>query len=232
MVAVNTRGRTISHNFPHGRAGFQSRGARDIATSSCHETLTIRKVRRLNSGEAVRSRTPPSCSFGSGKLSPPIYIGPKADTTHLTQASSSSSGNGNQASSSASGGGSSSPVVITTAILSTMISSGANNQQTTIVSSFLTTITQNPQQSGSGNNTNSTNKTTTSSSTRPLSTAPDDATAGGGGPSGAPVPGQSGGGGIYGPDDGYTSSVVGLGANMFLGSLTALVAGGLLVLRW
>ena len=45
------------------------------------------------------------------------------------------------------------------------------------------------------------------------------------------MPGQSGAGGIYGPDDGYTSSVIGLTANMFLGSLVALVAGGILVLR-
>jgi len=45
------------------------------------------------------------------------------------------------------------------------------------------------------------------------------------------MPGQSGGGGVYGPDDSYTSSVMEFGANMFLGSLAALVAGGLLVLR-
>ena len=44
------------------------------------------------------------------------------------------------------------------------------------------------------------------------------------------MPGQTGGGGIYGPDDGYTSSVVGFSANVFLGFLTALMAGGLLVL--
>jgi len=114
-----------------------------------------------------------------------------------------------------------------------MIGFGPDRQPTTVVSSILTIITQNPQPSGSGNNTNPTNNSTstTSSSTRPLSTAPNDATAGGGGPNGAPMPGQSGGGGVYGPDDGYISSVMGLTANMFLGSLAALVAGGLLVLH-
>ena len=40
-----------------------------------------------------------------------------------------------------------------------------------------------------------------------------------------------GGGGIYGPDDGYTSSVMGLTANTFMGFLAALVAGGVLVLH-
>jgi len=45
------------------------------------------------------------------------------------------------------------------------------------------------------------------------------------------MPGQSGGGGIYGPDDNHISSVMGLTVNLFLGYLTALVAGGLLVLR-
>jgi hypothetical protein len=120
-------------------------------------------------------------------------------------------------------------VVVTSTILSSIVSTGQNNQQTTFLSSIVTVITQNPQPTG--NNTNQTNHTSTSTSTTPLSTAPDDVTIGGGGPSGAPVPGQTGGGGIYGPDDGYTSSVMGLTYNMFLGSLTALVAGGLLVLR-
>lgn len=45
------------------------------------------------------------------------------------------------------------------------------------------------------------------------------------------MPGQTGGGGIYGPDDNYTSSVMGLTANMFLGTLVTLIAGGILVLR-
>ena len=45
------------------------------------------------------------------------------------------------------------------------------------------------------------------------------------------MPGQTGGGGIYGPDDGYTSSVMGSTANVFLGSLMALVVGGILVLH-
>lgn len=121
-------------------------------------------------------------------------------------------------------------MVVTSTILSTIISTGSNRQQTTFVSSILTSFIQSPQPTG--NNTNPTNNTSArSSSTRPLSTAPGDVTIGGGGPSGAPVPGQSGGGGIYGPDDGYTSSVMGLTANMFLGFLTALVAGGLLVLH-
>lgn len=125
-------------------------------------------------------------------------------------------------------------MVITSTILSTLVSLGPSRQPTTIVSSILTVITQNPQPSGSGNNTNPTNNTSitsTSSSTRPLSTAPDDVTVGGGGANGAPMPGQTGSGGIYGPDDSYTSSVVGLTANMFLGSLVALIGGGLLVLR-
>ena len=45
------------------------------------------------------------------------------------------------------------------------------------------------------------------------------------------MPGQSGGGGIYGPDDGYTSSVMRLVTNVLWGSLAALVTGGLLVLH-
>ena len=47
----------------------------------------------------------------------------------------------------------------------------------------------------------------------------------------APVPSQPRGGGIGGPDDNYTSSVIGLTANMFLGSLVALTAGSTPVLR-
>lgn len=159
-----------------------------------------------------------------------VFTGSKADPTRLTQVS---SGNGNSTSSTSSGGNPS-PVVVTSTILSTIIGFGPDRQPTTIVSSILTTITQSPQPAATGNNTNPTNNTSTtstSSSTRPLSTAPDDVTIGGGGPSGAPMPGQSDSGGIYGPDDGYTSSVTGLTANMFMGSLAALIAGGLLVLR-
>lgn len=207
-----------------------SRNARDIATSPCHETLTIK---HLDTGEAICFGTPPALNFGPGMLSSILFISSKADPTRLTQVSNGTSGNGTPTPS-ASGGGSSPPVVITSAILSTMISFGPDRQPTTIVSSILTTITQNPQPTGSGNNTNPTNNTSTtstSSSTRPLSTAPNDVTVGGGGPSGAPVPGQSGGGGIYGPDDGYTSSVMGLTANIFLGCLVALVGGCLLVLH-
>lgn len=120
-------------------------------------------------------------------------------------------------------------VITATTVLST-VSVGPSGQQTTIVSSFLTIITQTPQPSGNNTNTNKT-VTTKSSSTVPLSTAPSDVSVGGGGPSGAPMPGQSGGGGIYGPNDNYTSSVMALTANMFLGSLIALIAGGILVLR-
>jgi hypothetical protein len=195
----------------------------------CHETFTIR---HLDSGEAICLSTPPSRSFGPGMLSSILFISSGADPMRLTQVSNGTSGNGTPTPS-ASGGGSPSPVVITSNILSTMVSLGPDRQPTTVVASFLTTITQNPQQTGSGNNTNPTNNTSTSpsSSTRPLSTAPNDVTLGGGGPGGAPVPGQTGGGGIYGPDDSYTSSVMGLTANMFLGCLVALVGGGLLVLH-
>jgi hypothetical protein len=48
------------------------------------------------------------------------------------------------------------------------------------------------------------------------------------GQSGAPVPGQSGGGGIYGPDDSYTSSVMALCCKYVFGLPSSLVAGGLL----
>ena len=163
-------------------------------------------------------------------LSSILFISPKADLIRLTQVSNGTSSNGTPTPS-ASGGGSSSPVVITSTILSTVVSLGPNRQPTTSVSSILTIITQNPQPTGNNSNPTNNTSTTSSSSTRPLSTAPNDVTAGGGGPNGAPLPGQTGSGGIYGPDDNYTSSVMGLTANMFLGYLVALVGGGLLVLH-
>jgi hypothetical protein len=122
-------------------------------------------------------------------------------------------------------------VVITSTTVFSTVSTAANGQQTTIVSSILTIVTQNAQPSGNNTNTNNTRTSTKTSSTPPLSTAPSDVTVDGGGPSGAPVPGQSGGGGIYGPNDNYTSSVMALTANTLLGSLIALIAGGILVLR-
>jgi len=54
-----------------------SLGARDTATTACHETLTVKTVRRLDSGEAICFGTPSSRNFGPGMLSfRPFSSGP------------------------------------------------------------------------------------------------------------------------------------------------------------
>jgi len=124
--------------------------------------------------------------------------------------------------------------------------------ETTITSGVVTTITPSSQQptatpgsgssnnssiSGSpgGNNTSGVNGTSSqpsSTSQSPLPTAPTSGVVAGGSAGadgGAPAPGQTGAGGIYGPDDGYYNAVMGLNANILLGSIIGAVAGGLLV---
>lgn len=53
---------------------------------------------------------------------------------------------------------------------------------------------------------------------------------GGDGPGGAPSPGASGQGGIFGPDDGFTAAAIAIQANAALIGTLGMVAGGLLVL--
>jgi hypothetical protein len=124
---------------------------------------------------------------------------------------------------------SASPVVSTS--FSVVVSQGS-----TITSAIPVTLTPAPTQSGNstGNSTssNTPSNSTSSSSTKtsPLPTAPTDVDGGGNGPGGAPSPGQSAPGGIYGPPDGYVSGVTRLQRNAVFVSLIGVVFGALLSL--
>lgn len=76
----------------------------------------------------------------------------------------------------------------------------------------------------SGNSTQSASTTTTP---RNLPTAP--ANVDGGGANGAPSPGQTGVGGIYGPDDNYIAAATSLKRNAFVVGFVGVALGGALV---
>ncbi|KXN89996.1 hypothetical protein AN958_05001, partial [Leucoagaricus sp. SymC.cos] len=127
-----------------------------------------------------------------------------------------------------------SQTVITSTSISTFVTLGSDRQASTATSTFIFTTTQvltpAPLPSGngtgngtvSGNNTLSANTTTTP---RNLPTAPASVD-GGGGSNGAPLPGQTGNGGIYGPDDNYTAAATALKHNAFVVGFVGLALGG------
>jgi hypothetical protein len=75
---------------------------------------------------------------------------------------------------------------------------------------------------------NGTKSTTTTPSNLP--TAPASVDGGGNGPNGAPVPGATGAGGIYGPPDGYISKATALRDVALVVSIVAVVLGASMVL--
>ncbi|KAH9968937.1 hypothetical protein BC827DRAFT_1152056 [Russula dissimulans] len=97
----------------------------------------------------------------------------------------------------------------------------------------LTATSNSPAASGNGtsNSTNSSNSTSTNTtSTGPLPTAPTNVDGGGNEQGGAPSPGQSGQGGVYGPPDGYVSGVSSLQWNALVVSVAGVIVGALLPL--
>ena len=84
IVAVNMDRWDARENHEPAFSSHLPRNARDIAATPCHETLTIKTVICLNSGEAVRSSTPSPCIFGPGTLFSIISVRPKADPTRLS----------------------------------------------------------------------------------------------------------------------------------------------------
>ena len=113
------------------------------------------------------------------------------------------------------------------ASLSTGVSLDQNRQTVPFTATFniTSTVTANAP-AATGNNTNAT--TTSPTSTGPLPTAPTNVDGGGAG--GAPSPGATGSGGIYGPPDGYVSGVPSLQWNAMVVSIVGAVVGAILSL--
>ena len=103
----------------------------------------------------------------------------------------------------------------------------SNRQVTSIVTSFLTTIT--PSASAAQTQQQNATSSSTTSSVGPLPTAPTNVDPGGDAPGGAPHPGQSGPGGIYGPPDTYISPAIALPVNTLLAVTAGIIAGGALL---
>ncbi|KAI9455861.1 hypothetical protein F5148DRAFT_1225368 [Russula earlei] len=109
----------------------------------------------------------------------------------------------------------------------------SNRQTVAFTVPVTVTLTPNSSGNSAGNATNSTSSNSTSTqptSTGPLPTAPTDVNGGGNAPGGAPSPGQSGQGGIYGPNDGYVSGVPSLQWNALVISIAGVIIGALLPL--
>ncbi|RDB28812.1 hypothetical protein Hypma_015494 [Hypsizygus marmoreus] len=135
-----------------------------------------------------------------------------------------------------------SPTVFTSTSLSTFLTLGPSRQISTVTSAIVTVITQtaNPSPSSnstaSGNNTASSTSAGNSSASATTTTTPKNlptaATTinGGGGSNGAPLPGATGAGGAYGPDDGYIAAASSLRRNTALVGLGGLVVGAALMM--
>ncbi|KAG2159891.1 uncharacterized protein EDB93DRAFT_25000 [Suillus bovinus] len=115
---------------------------------------------------------------------------------------------------------------------------GSNRQTSTITQITVFTITPAPTASASvsvsGNSSSaitsgSNNGTTTSIASSNLPTAASTIAGADGGPNGAPSPGASASGGIYGPPDGYIAGAQALRGAKILGAV-GLFVGGALVL--
>ncbi|KAI0304858.1 hypothetical protein BC826DRAFT_978624 [Russula brevipes] len=115
--------------------------------------------------------------------------------------------------------------------VSTGLSLGPNRETVpfTVTIPITTTLTPNNSTSN-GNSTNNTSSATSTkpTSTGPLPTAPTDVNGGGNGPGGAPSPGQTGQGGVYGPPDGYVSGVSSLQRNAMVVGIAGVIVGVLL----
>ncbi|KAA1468239.1 hypothetical protein DENSPDRAFT_384032 [Dentipellis sp. KUC8613] len=146
--------------------------------------------------------------------------------------------NASSASSGNNGGNATSQSIQVSTSFSQGISFDGNRQPHTISTPVLISIT--PAPAPTGNSTNSTTGNSTSAanstsskptSTGPLPTAPTDVDGGGNGEHGAPVPGQSGANGVYGPGDGYTTNAAALPieGKAILVSIAGMILGGLLV---
>ncbi|KDQ63724.1 hypothetical protein JAAARDRAFT_44477 [Jaapia argillacea MUCL 33604] len=126
--------------------------------------------------------------------------------------------------------------VLTTS-LSTAVVLDSNRQASTVTQTAIYTITPSPTATtngtSSGNSTASGggNGTVSTTPTKPLPTAPTDVNGGGNGPGGAPSPGQSAPGGIYGPPDGYiAAAMLGAHINTVLVAAAGAVVGGAWIL--
>ncbi|EPQ60794.1 hypothetical protein GLOTRDRAFT_109142 [Gloeophyllum trabeum ATCC 11539] len=132
--------------------------------------------------------------------------------------------------------------VITSLSTGVVIVSGSNGrQEATTTATIIQTLTNagNNTAQPTGNATQSGNQTSpsqtasgnSSSSTIPYSLLPTAPTSidGGGGDGGAPSPGASGAGGVYGPDDGYIAAALMANVNVVLVSLAGILVGGALV---
>jgi len=143
-----------------------------------------------------------------------------------------------------------SPILSTS--LTTYVTLGSGRVETTVTSGVVFTSTPSSQQptvtpgqnsgtlSGSGSRSlppnsgasNATSSSLTSTSSTPLPTAPTGSGqvpggGSGGANGGAPAPGQTGAGGIYGPDDSYRSGSMKMSADVLMGSVVVALVGGL-----
>jgi len=122
--------------------------------------------------------------------------------------------------------------VILSTSLTTGITIGPGRVESTFTSGVVITITPAPATptngTSNGNNTVSA-APTTSSSTAPLPTAATSIYGGGDAPGGAPSPGASAPGGVFGPPDSYTSSVSPMQLNSILFVVAGVVVGGVMV---
>lgn len=120
-------------------------------------------------------------------------------------------------------------------MISTFPTLGPDRQASTATRTFVFTTTQilspAPQPTGNGTAGNSTtpagNSTQSASSTTTHSNLPTAPTnVDGGGANGAPLPGQTGVGGIYGPDDKYIAAATSLKHNAYVVGFVGFVLGG------
>ncbi|KAG1870063.1 hypothetical protein F4604DRAFT_2018819 [Suillus subluteus] len=116
---------------------------------------------------------------------------------------------------------------------------GSNRQTSTITQITVVTITPTPTGSAtvsaSGNSSSTitsgaNNGTTTSIASSNLPTAASTVAGADGGPNGAPSPGASASGGIYGPPDGYIAGAETLRSGNVLGAVVLFVGGALVLL--
>jgi hypothetical protein len=114
-------------------------------------------------------------------------------------------------------------VVVTTSY-SVGVSFDANRQTVAVTSAIPVTVTAVSNAASSSGNATS-GSTAQPTSTGPLPTAPTNVNGGGNENGGAPSPGQSGSGGIYGPPDGYVSGVAPLQRNTMIVSVAGVFIG-------
>ncbi|RDX55884.1 hypothetical protein OH76DRAFT_1477589 [Lentinus brumalis] len=147
-----------------------------------------------------------------------------------TQPSQTGSASGSQTSGGGNSTASATPsITVVTSVFTTVVL-GSNRVLSTLTSTQLITSTIAPANSGTSGGSSGAPANTSTSSLPPPTTAPVSIDGGASIAGGAPSPGASGAGGVFGPDDGYTAAALAQHANLVLVAFTGVVAGAALVL--